>query len=328
MANEEAEKQLVDAMMGKTTEMMSEPEFQHQDTIDVPKVDRIDELTPEQEAMLPKIRDEWIAWGLCTDRAVRNEAEFYVKMAYEQAGQKIPERIFWVDSPMAGHELHCKLRKEEGMADSESWVTPFYGQHEASWLGFYDAFRRFGLREADKFTGLIELGKRCNWVWMFETTAICVERPVYVEQDAQNRLHSLTRKAIEYPDSWGLYMIHGIPVDEKVVLHPETLTVADIDAQTNAEVRRVMLARFGEGRYIEESGTQCVAEDDFGKLYRRELPNDEPLCMVRVINSTPEPDGENKVYWLRVPAESTTPRGAIAWTFGQTEQDYNPSVET
>jgi hypothetical protein len=62
-------------------------------------------------------------------------------------------------------------------------------------------------------------------------------------------------------DGWGLYAIHGVVVPERVVMAPETLTVAEIDAETNAEVRRVMRERFGEGRYLREAGADLVHAD-------------------------------------------------------------------
>ena len=38
--------------------------------------------------------------------------------------------------------------------------------------------------------------------------------------------------------------------------------------------------------------------------------------MVEVVNSTPEPDGSRKTYFLRVPPTIGTAREAVAWTFG------------
>jgi hypothetical protein len=50
--------------------------------------------------------------------------------------------------------------------------------------------------------------------------------------------------------------------------------------------------------------------------------------MVEVINSTPELDGTFRTYFLRVPPETRTARQGVAWTFGMTEQEYAPTVET
>ena len=70
-----------------------------------------------------------------------------------------------------------------------------------------------------------------------------------------------------------------------------TLTVERIRAEANAEVRRVMLEHFGFDRYLRDSGATRVHADEFGVLWRVDIPDDEPLTMVEVVNSTPEPDG-------------------------------------
>jgi hypothetical protein len=50
--------------------------------------------------------------------------------------------------------------------------------------------------------------------------------------------------------------------------------------------------------------------------------------MVEVVNSTPEPDGSRKTYFLRVPPTIETAREAVAWTFGLGAVDYRPAVES
>ena len=62
----------------------------------------ITSLTPEQEAMLAQVRDEWIGHGLSTEPADRPAAEAGVRLAYERAGLTPPSAMVWLDSPMAG----------------------------------------------------------------------------------------------------------------------------------------------------------------------------------------------------------------------------------
>jgi hypothetical protein len=58
------------------------------------------------------------------------------------------------------------------------------------------------------------------------------------------------------------------------------------------------------------------------------LSDDEPIVMVKLWNSTPEPDGSIKIYWLRVPPGIKTAREAVAWSFGKEEIEYQPLQET
>jgi hypothetical protein len=121
-----------------------------------------------------------------------------------------------------------------------------------------------------------------------------------------------------------------------VVVRPDWITVKHIDEETNAEVRRVMIERYRHGEetsggaaYIRDAGGERLDHDErFGTLWKRNVPDDEPIVMIEVVNSTREPDGRFKRYWLRVPPKVTTARDAVAWTFDVPAAEYAPSVET
>ena len=49
---------------------------------------------------------------------------------------------------------------------------------------------------------------------------------------------------------------------------------------------------------------------------------------VRIANSSPDPDGTYKVYYLKVPPWMAGGRNAVAWTFGFHNHGYQPIVET
>lgn len=93
--------------------------------------------------------------------------------------------------------------------------------------------------------------------------------------------------------------------------------------QPNVEIHRVMLERFGETRFMDELGAQAYHQDDFGVLYRVDIPNDEPLVMVNVKDPS-----TNRQYFLRVPPTIQTAHAAVAWTFGMTANQYKPDMET
>ena len=86
--------------------------------------------------------------------------------------------------------------------------------------------------------------------------------------------------------------------------------------------------RYGAERYLREAGARLLAQDDYGKLWRVEFDDDEPLQMVEVVNSTAEPDGSYKTYFLRVPPRYRTAHGAVAWTFEIEKRGYAPQVQT
>jgi hypothetical protein len=88
------------------------------------------------------------------------------------------------------------------------------------------------------------------------------------------------------------------------------------------------MERYGLDRFIGDSGARAIHRDDFGTLWRKDIPGDEPLVMVGVVNSTPEADGSYKDYFLRVPPSVKTAKEAVAWTCGKTAPEYAPMVES
>lgn len=162
-----------------------------------------------------------------------------------------------------------------------------------------------------------------------ETICLVSDKPTYMEMDSRDLLHCATGPAMSFSDGSKYYRWHGVTVPPWIIEKPESITVEIIDNELNTEVRRVLIERYGESRYLADSGAVAVAEDEYGVLYRKSWgEDDEDLVMVKVINSTENPDGTRNVYFLRVPPESQTPKQAIAWTFGLEEEDYGPSKES
>ncbi len=77
----------------------------------------------------------------------------------------------------------------------------------------------------------------------------------------------------------------------------------------NLERRRLLLDRIGYERFLDITDAELVQQDDYGKLWRTTLSVDgEQLSVVEVVNSTPEPDGSHRRYFLRVPPDTRTAR--------------------
>ena len=305
-------------------------------------------LTPEQEAMIPVIRDEWLAKGLSTEPANRKDAEKGVRMAYQSAGLTPPGVIIWLRSPIEGamgtvlvpqflNALREGLKTRQ--VGGQVWAQvgdqvgqSLWGQHDAGWLSYLDFFQNV-VPISDKAEGLQKVGACSGWWWTFQNVVILTERPNVLKRDERGRLHSADGPAIAYPDGWGVYAWHGVRVPKEVIENPETLTAAGILKVDNAEIRRVMIERMGQDRFLLDANPTVLNadKDQFGRerqLYRVDLDEDEPLVAVKVINSTPEPDGEHKSYLLRVPPEIDTCAKAIAWSFAVDEKLYAPVSET
>lgn len=163
-------------------------------------------------------------------------------------------------------------------------------------------------------------------------TRVEAER-VMAQLDTRGRLHSFNdTPAIVFPDGTAKFYWHGVHVPEFVVKEPRLITPQGIDEEPNQEIRRVMVERFGGvQKYIEQCGAKLIKRDDYGELYEKEKAPDvtwEKLRFVKVRNSTAEPDGTFKDYFIRVPPATKTPQEGIAWTFRLDKDSYVPALET
>ncbi|MEV7155255.1 DUF6745 domain-containing protein [Streptomyces misionensis] len=197
------------------------------------------------------------------------------------------------------------------------------GQHDAAWLAAFA-----GQEGAEALDGIAAVARAAGWWWPYEKTAILCERPMALHQDEAGRLDRGDGPALAFPDGFALYAWRGMPVPAEFLAELDGLTPRRIREEENAELRRVMLEHYGYDRYLKESGAKPVQRDETGVLWRVELPGDEPQVMVEVVNSTPEPDGTHRTYWLRVPPRTRTAREGVAWTFGLEEAEYTPQRQT
>src|SRR3990167_684292 len=167
-----------------------------------------------------------------------------------------------------------------------------------------------------------------------------------------HRLHNETGTSIEW-DGFALYHIHGVRVPEYVVMRSEEITVLAIESETNAEVRRIMMEKYGYERYMRDCNAvvvdECASDHEIiglrtARLLVKQIPDDEPVVYIDVLNSTPETDGTTKRYMLRVDPRAyngmsaRSCHAAIASTWRtdaesgnlvyQDYQDYRPVFES
>jgi hypothetical protein len=206
----------------------------------------------------------------------------------------------------------------------------------------------------------LALSEHAFWWQPYDGICFCCEPPQIQQVDSSGRLHREDGPAMLCRDGWPLYMWHGTSVPQHVIERPNGITPNEIDSEQNAEVRRVMLERFGESKYLLLTARKTHS-DTFGNLYRRELRDDETLVMLQALNSTPESDGKMtrdealtifdrrtpvchdgmmmelsqapaslrfKTYMLRVPPETRTAHEAAAWLGWCEGEEYNPAFQS
>ena len=322
----------------------------------------ITKMTPEQEARMPEFRDAWIRHGLNNQRADFRTAIKAWEVIYKETGIPFPKGVVRVQSPIVGAlaapiaataiEFIRKSRGEKNVYSAVGsamgsavdsavdsavysavrvkfwhyWIGGSLWPAYASWFTFMrDAL---GVQIPAIGQAFETQARSAGYAWPNRDFLIICDRPAGILLDAQGRLHGANGKSIHWRDGWGLYHWHGVEVPAHVIEEPSKITVREIENCKNAEVRRVMIERYGQDRYLVESGAKEIHRDDWGVLYRKDIPDDEPLVMVKVVNSTPEPDGTFKDYFLRVPPEMRRAKQAVAWTFDKSEELYAPTQQT
>lgn len=126
------------------------------------------------------------------------------------------------------------------------------------------------------------------------------------------------------------YYFENIRVPPHYVTNPDKIELSEVLTHPNAEVRFVGMKALGMEKVLASGAAKIVDKDDEkGQiLFHMAGIFPDPVCYVKVVNSTPEADGTYKDYYLCVPPNMRTCRQAVAWTFGLSEARYQPSQET
>ena len=126
------------------------------------------------------------------------------------------------------------------------------------------------------------------------------------------------------------------PKYHQAISNPELLTVEEVLKHPNQEVKYVGMKIVGLERVMKHKNAKIIHRDDSKGQVLFTITGifDEPVSYVKVVNSTAEPSGEFKNYFLCVPPPSegiTDCQKAVAWTFGfspDKAKDYRPEQET
>jgi len=240
---------------------------------------KINELTKDQVARLPEIRDEWIKIGLSCEPLDFEQAKLGVKWAYEAADLTPPTWHFVADSPLSGammsvllHDFNGKISKYNGTDQAWKKVVDqliyqgiqvddsqiiddtdklwdqvrdkignqVWGAHDAPWLAFYAALAEFGLaEELQKLKGLWHIARHCGWWAPYKDYVILQHRHCALHFDAENRIHHDGGLAIEYADGWGVWALHGVRVPQWLAEERD----GDIDPNRMQEIKNAEIRR-------------------------------------------------------------------------------------
>lgn len=116
-----------------------------------------------------------------------------------------------------------------------------------------------------KHTWKIELMHAVPLCMTFENTVLlCGTRPI-ISRNENGEMHCADGAAVAWPDGSGQYYLDGHALGNlghKIVQRPDLLTIEDINAEPNEEIKRLAIEKFGWGRYLDQIGATVVDRRD------------------------------------------------------------------
>jgi hypothetical protein len=217
--------------------------------------------------------------------------------------------------------------------------SEYGGFTDIEWVSYFDAFHRLGIVKDLKFALYKQLLKSNSFLFLpLNTCAFVVKPPEVLKLNDTGRLHCVDGPALRFADGYEQYWVRGVffPADLfRRFFEAKKITGRDILNLSNVEQKSVLIQHFGYDMIMDDLQEKKVLDVDevisqvTGKPAKCELIDcvldRNRLRFVRVEDHT-----THKVVTLGVPIvpETETCRGAIAWTFGMSEEEYVPLMET
>ena len=331
---------------------------------------RIDALTSEQTTRFGEWRRKWIGIGLSTEPADFEAASAAALACYDLIGRKRPTVILRMGSPfgaciggpLAIAVLKGRALRGQGEQQVRQQVEQQVGQQVeeqveeqvwqqvgdavwnnsssyglwAGWMSWVSFFRDVCRWEDDALScfALAEALANTGWQWWHSDVLALSDRPRFIKRNAAGRLHSDEGPAIEYRDGWSIYAWHGYRLPDThyhLITARDKITPAMIEAEPNAELRRIALEIFGFDRFFEARGGKVIDKDEVFGRPRRLLElklKGEKIRVMDVYNGSLEPDGTRRRFMLGAVAGVNTVHEAVAASYGLNPGAYREAVRT
>ena len=280
-------------------------------------------LTKAQIDAMPSYVDKWIGIGLSTARVDFDRAKALVTRAYTAVGLAAPKQFYFAKGPDEAFETYKMLG---GKKDRSFFLNGnMFGSMEATWLSYYDYYKRETKIDLTDIDYMIELAENCGWVYCARECAIIQDRPMKILFDEQKRLHCQTGPAIEYGDGFTVHAWHGVAVPGKWIRGD--LTAAEALKVENTEQRRAACEILGWAKILDSLNATVIDQDEdpmIGTLLEVEIPEIGKEKFLKVLCGT------GRTFAIPVPPEMTSAMQAQAWSYNLPLDVYGdgPEVRT
>ena len=215
-------------------------------------------------------------------------------------------------------------------------LMPFYKEFLGEWeerIAFYDGFAQLGLLKASGFQIVRELaGNPIFDCLPLDGLCIVSRMPIQLQVDDHQRLHAIHESAIRFADGYLQFFFNGSVLGREFFHASGVFRWERILRAGNNRWRRTLLAslEFEELKKLLE--LELVDHSSISekggplKLWApstTEAFNLVPAHFLEVVC----PSTKNR-HILTVPPDVSSARGAVAWTFGRTQREYWPDLES
>ena len=289
---------------------------------------------------------KWLGVGYNTDSIDKDKCIEIGNRLYRNEGLDEPKHYFVKSIHQLGVLLD-KLKKEnENLTKDEmdnmvelvvkkegerasSFEDIFCGQYSAYMVGpiemYLDGYDVECNGESDDFfRSQVEIAQCSAGILTYNDYIVWADRTLSISNisrtDSEEFLHNPTGPAIEWRCGLKAYYYDNRRVDQDWIEHPENITVDQINECQNMEDKRILIALYGEEKFLSEC--ELVDISEHGELY---APRGNSLVKyLHVVNGSEDMSGQKKRYILQVWAENVTAKQANASTWGLDEDEYSP----
>jgi len=212
---------------------------------------KINELTLEQEAKFDFYVEKWLKIGLSTTPTNDSKVADLVADYYRAAELDPPKEIFIVDSP---YQALMKANQIEGNKELK-WLSYVGGNFWAGWQARFDFYLSEGIvTDIEEIRPTLKLSEEVGWIYPYDNVCIVTRKPKVIHFMNDN-LHCPTGPAIEWHDGFCLYSLNDIRMDGLEWFFDQTMDKKEkakrIMSIENVEQRSEAIRTFGMSNIFE-----------------------------------------------------------------------------
>lgn len=301
----------------------------------------IKDLTPDQLEKMEAVKDFWLDFLFsCTNTIHEADCKAGVEWLYGKANLKKPKVIF-AESPMGCKyevaRLSGKLDKAGKIPDDFKVSFAISGNiWDYYWVAYYDFCEKIGEKQSPDFHNYKNLLLAGPYdMVQLEDYCIVSNLPDVLKRDNQLRLHGEDGPAVHFRDDFEVYLWHGVKIPKHWIMDKSSITKKEMLAEKNIEMRRVLREILGGEEYF----TKIYGKD---ALIIKDEDKDHQGNTMRLLETKVEDEFiKRKIQILQVECPSTgrkydiypTRESRNVWdakasTFGKSEADFHPEVES